>query len=156
MFVFITELVIAFAKDELADWLTTIAATAIGALLALVAGLNQFGYQQRETARLRREQLGSLVRAELEDTADELESKNANRTPEKGDTTLIYIQPLVLEQAIQSGLFSPSLTRELLGVVRQFHTYNTKVAGMVALGPGYGTTPAEYQQVRSRQRGVAG
>ena len=163
-FVFITELVIEFAQQELAEWLITVAATAIGAVLALALALYQFGYQQRETTNARREELRKLIRAELEDTAQELENQYANRPPEVGDTALVYVQPLILEQAVKSGLFSTSLTQDLLSAVRQFHTYNAKVADLLAFRPYLESIDQNAQEqwmrarehLRNRQIGLAG
>lgn len=139
----------AFARDAFGDLLVQLFATFVGAVLALAAGLYLFLYQAEETDSKRREELRDLVRAELEETAQELKDKGAT---DYEDTSLVYIQPLMIEQAAKSGLFTTSLTRKLLSLARQFHTYNGKVRDLLAIPAGY---DLDSQEGKSRLTGAA-
>jgi hypothetical protein len=116
----------AIATDKTADWLIQAGATFVGALLALVFGIWQFDAQQRKIADKRREELRRLLKAELKETAEKLEKEPSN----KWRTMQDYVQPLIIEEAVTSGLFTGSLNEDLIKLAKTYHRYNIHSASM--------------------------
>ncbi len=149
------------ARDELAELTSTLIGTGVGAGLAVATGLWLFRHQQREIADSRREDFRGMLREELEETRDELKDSIAELDKPDSDVDtiyvhMIYVQPLVIEEAAKSGLFSSAFTRQLLSVARQFHTYNLKVSNLYTI-PGVHavSSPLEQELVHSAAKGIA-
>jgi len=109
------------SPDQMFGWLNTLMATALSVFFALVVGLVLFRFQTKETDGKKREGLAALLEAELAEL--EREFMNSRTTvPEgiledQGSSAFHEIRlgihhphPLVIEEAIRSGLFDAKLT----------------------------------------------
>lgn len=110
-------------NEKFWDWLIALMATFISFPLGLVFGFFHLNRQNAATQRRRKEELRELLIVELQETRDL--GACANRRPTK--TTLTYIQPLILEEAVKSGLFGRELTKDMLKLAKTYHKYNDDV-----------------------------
>jgi hypothetical protein len=106
-------------------------------ILGLAVGALHLNRQMAVTQRERKENLRDLLIVELTDTRHVLDdmhktldvSNNNNKEP-----TLTYIHPLVLEEAVKSGLFAHDLTKDMLRLAKTYHKYNDHVTTLRAAG----------------------
>lgn len=103
--------------EKLWDWLIAVGGTLLSFIIGLAGGALHL--QVRRKNRLRH-----LLKAELCETLD---VGNNNTQP-----TLTYIHPLVVEEAVKSGLFDPKLTTDMLRLAKMYHTYNNHVTTLRA------------------------
>ena len=90
-------------NEKFWDWLIAL----VGTLLSFIIGLAG-GALHLQTRR--KNHLRALLRQELKETLD-----------------LSYIHPLVVEEAVKSGLFDDDLNRDMLGLAKMYHKYNHHV-----------------------------
>lgn len=127
-------------------WLNTLVSTAVSVFFALVIGLALFQYQTRETDRKKREDFRELLLTELGETASTIEENPSTiqvtkRTrlfaPLEFDAGLKkhYPSPLVVEEAIKSGLFETELTEKLQAIARLMYSHHLEVRDAVSSVP---------------------
>ena len=100
------------------DWLIAVGGTLVSFVLGLAAGLLHLNRQVADTQKNRRERLCHLLIVEFEDALRVL-GANSNEKP-----TLTSVHPLVVEEAIKSGLFNHELTKDMLRLAKTYHRYN--------------------------------
>jgi hypothetical protein len=102
-------------NDKVWDWLIAV----VGTLLSFIVGL--VGAAAHLRAR-RKAHLRHLLSVELKDLCETLKGSNNNTPP-----TSTHIQPRVIdviEEAIMSGLFKPTLTENMLGLLKMCQKYD--------------------------------
>ena len=121
------------------DWFNTLAATGISFFLALIAGIYLFNQQTMATRTSENEDLRILLTAELSDLQRILNDSNRMGldfpSGKKIDVLITYIQPLVIEKAALSGLFTVTESENLLHIARKIRTYNLKTQYFLSLLP---------------------
>ncbi|MNF94006.1 hypothetical protein D3C85_1228930 [compost metagenome] len=121
------------------DWFNTLAATGISFFLALIAGIYLFNLQTMATRTSENEDLRILLTAELSDLQRILNDSNRMGldfpSGKKIDVLITYIQPLVIEKAALSGLFTVTESENLLHIARKIRTYNLKTQYFLSLLP---------------------
>lgn len=134
-----TAILLLFSRSNLVEWFNTLIATVLSVFAALVVGIVLYRYETTENDRKEREELGELLITELKETATLIEE---NRTtinirshtrerfsPHDFDARLKrhHPQPLIVEEAVKSGLFSAELTKQLQAISRLMHTHQIEV-----------------------------
>ena len=104
------------SNEKFWDWLIAVFGTLVSFILGLTAGFFHLNRQNAAARRRRKDHLRNLLKVELKDSM--------NRSTEN---TLTYIQPLILEEAVKSGLFCTDLTTEMLKLAKTYHKYNDHV-----------------------------
>lgn len=134
-----TSILALFSPQNLIGWLNTLIATVVSVFSALIIGILLYRYQTRENDRKKREELRELLIAELKETARLVEehrttinikSRTRERfSPYNFDAHLKrhHPQPLIVEEAVKSGLFSTELTKKLQALSRLMHTHQIEV-----------------------------
>ena len=121
------------------DWFNTLAATGISFFPALIAGIYLFNLQTTATRTSESEDLRILLTAELSDLQRILNDSNRMGldfpSGKKIDVLITYIQPLVIEKAALSGLFTVTESENLLHIARKIRTYNLKTQYFLSLFP---------------------
>lgn len=128
-----------FSPSNLVEWFNTLIATVVSVFSALVIGVLLYGFQTEENDRKKREELRELLIAELDETARLVEENRTtiNSTsltrerfsPYEFNANLKrhHPQPLIVEEAIKSGLFSTELTTKLQALSRLMNTHQIEV-----------------------------
>jgi hypothetical protein len=127
----------AWPNEKFWDWSISAMGTLFSFILGLAVGALHLNRQMAVTQRGRKENLRDLLIVELTETLHGLDdmhktldvSNNNNRQP-----TLTYIHPLVLEEAVKSGLFAHELTKDMLRLTKMYHKYNDHVTTLRAAG----------------------
>lgn len=131
--VLIYTLVIVFLKKkELWNWFHTFCATFITFSCALAVGVILFNHQLSTQERLRKNDMKLLLEAELSDIIGLME-KNDNLLElilpsQKHKVLVTYIQPIVINEAIKSGVFNAVDSENLLHLSRRIERYNSSVS----------------------------
>ena len=119
------------APGEFWGWLSTLLATVLS-VAAFLVGVALYSYLSNDADAKRREDLRSLVRSELEETITSFsrfmaatgDDRDTEGTEEPPIPDLGYVQPLILEEAAKSGLFSRETTFEMLRLAKTMRSYN--------------------------------
>lgn len=134
------------APEKKWDWLISFTGTVISFLTAVIAGLYLFEKQEEAKKRQDRVEILSMLKAELGDmkrlfsdtTGKLVITLNGQPKP----VLVTYVQPLIVEKAATSGLFSVVHTENLLHLGRKVRMFNVKtqyLLGLLSSGVG---TPA--------------
>ncbi|MCK4329816.1 hypothetical protein KAX02_08230 [candidate division WOR-3 bacterium] len=137
------------AAKELRSWLHTFIATLISVLFAVSVGILLFNYQTKIVDKNRKEQLEELLPLELSNTSELLSSDKffvIYSTSYRDSTIITYIQPLVLEEAVRSGLFDTHHTGKMLQLGQEMRVYNTQVSYLLSSLAGEPNNP-KYREV---------
>ena len=126
-----TALILMFDHAAFMSWISTLVATFVGAVLALAVGIGLFNYQAGETDRKRQSQLLEALAAELQANLDLLRSGRLHLI-EAGDKewklALVHLQPLIIEEAVRSGVFDSEDTHKFIHLERAIRSYNADVS----------------------------
>lgn len=134
------------APCEIGRWLNTLVSTGVSVAFALAIGLLLYRYQTGENDRKRRGELRALLLVELGETARLIEESRSTINVTKV-TALYnplvfesrlkkhYPSPLVVEEAVRSGLLSTELTAKLQALGRLMHTHSIEVQEAVGSLP---------------------
>ena len=120
------------APEQFWSWMSTLLATILSVTAAFLIGVALYSYQTNQADNKKRAELRSLVRSELIETLDSFnqnppEDGHAEQTDESPRPRPLYVQPLVLEEAAKSGLFSYEITFAMLRLAKTMHSYNVQV-----------------------------
>lgn len=132
--------------EQLLGWLNTLMATVLSVFSALVVGLVLFRFQTKETDAKKREELAALLGAELAEIEREfLDSRTAVPDEILEDRrssafheirlSIHHPHPLVIEEAIRSGLFDAELTSGMLVLAREMKAHNLFLREATSLEP---------------------
>jgi hypothetical protein len=113
--------------EKLWDWSIAVVGTIFSILLGIALGLLHLNRQVAETQESQRERLCHLLIIELEES---LEALGVNDSNER--LTLRSIHPLVIEEAVKSGLFDRELTNNLLRLAKTYRKYNDHLSTLRA------------------------
>lgn len=119
------------APSEVWSWWHTFIATIVSVIFAVAIGIALFNYQTKIIDETRTQQLRTLLAIEISDTIKKLDSPNRLeiRLRSYTETVLLtYIQPLILEDAVRSGLFNSLHTEKMLQLALEMRIYNTEVS----------------------------
>jgi hypothetical protein len=133
--------------DQLLGWLNTLMmATVLSVFSALVVGLVLLRFQTKETDGKKREELAALLEAEI--AALEREFMDSQTTVPDGiledrrssafheiRLSIHHPHPLVIEEAIRSGLFDAELTAGMLVLAREMKAHNLFLGEATSLEP---------------------
>jgi len=123
-------------REQMWPWLNTIVATLLSVLFAIMLALGTYTYQEDQDTDKRRDRHEEMVATELGYLHDHLingESMNVTVGDEVIEVLVTFIQPICLEEASKSGLFSPSISTNMLIVAREVHLYNWLVRNLVPI-----------------------
>ena len=113
------------------NWWHRLVSTLASVLLGVVVAINIFGYQTSERRASERARHMSLLPAEMSDIYRVL-TAGESMTFYVGNTNytalITYVQPLAIEDAARSGLFTPLQTENLLHLARKIHMFNVNPA----------------------------
>lgn len=117
-------------RDRLLLWLNTMVGASISALLALLSGMAIFERQQKTKKENETSTLHKLLQAELSDTkrvltSDDLLSIDFGQF--KLEVLITSLQPLVIEKAALSGIYSEQDSENLLHIARKIKMFNKKI-----------------------------
>jgi hypothetical protein len=132
--------------DQLLGWLNTLMATVLSVFSALVVGLVLLRFQTKETDGKKQEELAALLEAEI--AALEREFMDSRTTVPDGiledrrssafheiRLSIHHPHPLVIEEAIRSGLFDAELTAGMLVLAREMKAHNLFLGEATSLEP---------------------
>lgn len=128
-------LVETFAPGNLAEWLTTFAATLVSAALAVAGGIWLFHYQTSISDEREHTRLQTMLAAELRLNLDALIERPAPilhaRTGEKlGQTVAVQLPMKALEDLIHSGHEDRDVSFELMRLAAHMRVHNSDVASL--------------------------
>jgi hypothetical protein len=123
-------------NDKLWDWTIAVVGTLVSLLLGIAAGLYHLNRQVAQSQESRRQKLCHMLIVELDRNRIELEEnlKAPNGSGSNQRCTLTSIHPLVVEEAVKSGLFNHALTEEMLGLAKTYRKYNDHLPTLGATG----------------------
>ncbi len=129
-------LVFSFAPHQGWSWGHSLIASTVAFLFAVLCGMYLFDWQRAQEAQNRRKDHRAVLGAELGDIRRILFA-NEGMTVTLGDGTpvpilITYVQPLAIEDAALSGLFSSIETENLLHVARKIRLFNIKTQHTLA------------------------
>ena len=113
--------------QHLWNWFSSLIATFVSVLLAVIVGITLFNYNQDKTKTNERKTYLSLLQSELSDTKRILSDSgkmNVNINNNAYPVLVTYIQPIVLEDAARSGLFNEVISENLLHLARKMKMFN--------------------------------
>jgi uncharacterized membrane protein YraQ (UPF0718 family) len=132
-------LVVVTSNGDLLGWFNTLISTAASVIFALIIGVILFHYQANEADRKKRANLVQLLKAELGAVRRMIENSRTVVPDEALETTetsfhshvmhvsLHYTHPLIVEEAVRSGLFDEAQTAEMLALARNMRSHNLRV-----------------------------
>lgn len=126
-----------FQNEKLWDWFNALVGSGVSFFLAVIAGMYLFRLQTaaEDTANL--ESAVSLLTAELSDLISILgDSSRMEIKLKNGESKLVliaFIQPLVIEKAAISGLFTRAESENLLHLARKLRMLNFKSEYFISL-----------------------
>ncbi|MFA7159735.1 MAG: hypothetical protein WC299_10570 [Kiritimatiellia bacterium] len=145
-----------WGKDERWSWWHGFVSTLISVLLGVVVAVWLFQFQRVANDRDTRARLVALLRSELADSYRYLTVNNNNLNVECLDTNFVFqlfvLQPIILEEAAKSGLFTEIQTENMLDVAKKMKIRNQKLdflCTMLTQG-GLKQTPEEAVVYRNR------
>lgn len=116
--------------EKVWDWLTTLVASGVSFFLAILTGIYLFNQQTTASENSERKNLRSLLGAEFSDLIRILSDTSTMQVTfpsGKIVTVLIaFVQPLVIERAATSGLFTSIESENLLHLARKIRMLNFK------------------------------
>lgn len=132
--------------DQLLGWLNTLMATVTSVFSALVVGLVLFRFQTKESDAKKREELAVLLEAELVElereftgsrsfVPDEILENLRSSAFHEIRLGIHHPHPLVIEEAIRSGLFGAQLTSGMLILAREMKAHNLILGEATSLEP---------------------
>ncbi|MDR4494798.1 MAG: hypothetical protein R3B74_10285 [Nitrospirales bacterium] len=130
-------------RPRIWDWLDTAVATVLSVTLALGTGFWVYDRQRTEEQTNERIELEFLLTAELSDIQRVLQmgERMTLNFPDGSKQAMLIttVQPLVIENAASSGLFSARDTENLLHLarkIRMFHIHTQAALTLIAARPG--------------------
>lgn len=133
-----TILVAIFSPDELVGWISTLISTIASVFSALAIGLLLYRYQSRENDRKKYGELSALLKTELGEIAKVIEENQTTinvTTYTKLFNPLVfearlkkhYPNPLVVDEAVKSGLFSAKVIAKPQSLGRLMRAHQLEV-----------------------------
>jgi hypothetical protein len=122
--------------EKLWDWFNTLVGSFLSFFLALLGGLWLYRKQSLIASEKSKSDLKLILASELSDTRRILTDPDLLPVvfPEKTYSALVtFIQPLAVEKAAQSSLFSPQDTENLLHFARKVRMFQLKVDHLLGL-----------------------
>ena len=123
--------------EDILNLLNTVIGTFLSFFIAVLAGIYLFNWQTDKSNRARAEDLNSNLAAELSDLLRILNADGAmSITLPSGHekrVLIVFIQPLIIESAALSGLFSQLDNENLLHLARKVRMFNFKVEYLMGL-----------------------
>ena len=122
-------------SESTINWLDSLISTFISVLLAIVVGIWLFQYGETRTSQHKKNSYRNLLRSELSDTYRILSTGkrmtikiNENDYP----VLITYVQPIIIEDAARSVLFSETITENMLHLARKMKMFNIKTEYVLA------------------------
>lgn len=148
------------ASSHLWSWWHGFISTLVSVLLGVAVGVYMFKYQSGQTDKTQKCKLLSLLNAELSDTHRALSLPDEQKMKLIVGSTnylvlVVYIQPLVLEEAARSNLFEPRETEEMLLTARSMKLFNLitdQLLRSATFGTGYPEDKMRFW-VENQERG---
>ena len=134
------------SPEQLLGWLNTLLSSVLSVFSALVIGLALFRYQTKQTDHKKREEIGILLESELEElrrsivssrthVPDEALEDARSSTYQTINLSIHHPHPLVIEEAIRSGLFGAELTAGMLVLAREMKAHHPFLRDATSLEP---------------------
>lgn len=121
------------------DWYNNISATLISILLAVSIGIGIFFFQNSVIQKQDKEKYLYILNVELAATWQSLYTTdnplNINFENETYSFYVVYLQSIILEEAVRSGLFNKEETRILLRLIRYINFHNKNLDLLINLLP---------------------
>ena len=124
------------APHETWSWYHSLASTLVSVTTGVAIVISIFYYQTEVSDNARKSQPHKLLSAEISDSLRILEggeSMNVNLSNSTEEVTIVFIQPLVLEDAFRSGLFNPVDSENMIHLARKIRMYNLKVSYLISV-----------------------
>jgi hypothetical protein len=133
------------SPDDLIGWFSMLVSTAASVWAALLIGLILFQHQTQATYRKKKEELAELLKTELGEVRrvfetvrtvvpdEALETTENSFTSHEVQYVLRYTHPLIVEEAVRSGLFETEQTSEMLTLARNMRQHNVFVQEAMTL-----------------------
>ena len=118
------------ASSNMWSWWHGLMSTLVSVLLGVAVAVLLFHYQSNLTEQSNRDRYTSLLKSELTDCHNYLsDSKHTTASISTTNYYVVYtyVQPLILEEAAKSNLFSPRDTENMLHLARKMRLYNLNV-----------------------------
>lgn len=151
-----TGIVHRYAKDQRWSWWHGLVSTLISVLLGVVVAVWLLHFQSVANDRDTRDRLMSLLRSELTDSYRYLTVNNNNLKVECVDTNFVFqlfvLQPIILEEAAKSGLFTETQTENMLGIAKKMKMRNQELDFLCTMLSAEGTlkqTQEEQMKIRA-------
>lgn len=121
--------------ERLVLWLNTMVGTTLSAMFALITGMAIFEAQRKVKAKAAKADMTKLLKAELSDVRRSLsESGSLNIHFDSSSISVLVtnIQPLVLEKAALSGIYSELDSENLIHIARKLRVINLKMEHLLS------------------------
>lgn len=133
--IFYSLLIHSHIPNEIWGWYHSLISTSVSILIGIAIAIIIFYYQTKMIDNARKNQLRNLLSAEISDSLRILEGGesmviNLGDSTEK--VTIVFIQPLVLEDAFRSGLFNSVESENMIHLARKMRMYNLKVSYLIS------------------------
>lgn len=145
-----------WGKNERWNWWHGFVSTLISVLLGVVVAVWLFHFQSVANNRDTRARLLVLLRSEIADSYRYLTVNNNNLIVTCFDTNFMFqlfvLQPIILEEAAKSGLFTEIQTENMLDIAKKMKMHNQELdflCAVLAQG-GLKQTPEEQAVYRNR------
>lgn len=134
------------------DLLNSFVSTFATVVLTFFVGALLFDYQVETTEARRKEQLGSLLAAELTESIEALERTSPVEINLSDGSiakvVVTHLQPLLLEEISRNGFFGPLHAEKAFSLARKMRVYNARTATLLSLLPtGSAADPAFEKMV---------
>ncbi len=133
------------------DLLNVFAGTFASTILAFFIGALLFDYQVERAEAKRNEQLRTLLVAELNEIAEDLDLANATGLHMFGGpevkAVITHVQPTVVEEAVKGGFFGPLQAQKALRLARNMRAYNAMISYLLSLLSSGATRDPDSEQL---------
>ncbi len=124
--------------DKIWEWLNTLIGSGLSFFLAISGGLYLFRLQGAAIDRAERTKLLKLLQAEMSDLMRILSDTERMKLdlPQEGvvkEVLIAFVQPLVIERAALSGMFTETHSENLLHMARKIRMLNFKCEYLLGL-----------------------
>jgi hypothetical protein len=139
------------AKGQRWAWWHRLVSTIVSVLLGIVIAMHIYSLQQNDQREGQKRRILYLLNAELLDTYRVLTSTNDFAIITNNDrfsAQVGFIQPLITEEAVKSGLFDQFLTEQLIHLARKMRFYNVCVDNVIRVANSFSGDPNYERRVR--------
>jgi len=144
---YISAMFYTYAPSDFAEWLATLLATFIGAILAVAGGIVLFNFQRHQSDSDRRNQLRRALASEIRASqgilsGDPTPIMSSGTHAVFGEVVLVPLPHVVVEEAARSALFTSAKTDQFFYLAGYIQVHNNELIFLFATRTGFVTDEA--------------